>query len=115
MIQAAATTAWSDDAHVKSRRQIFQDRMTLAVSRLQPLGFIDRGPEATFYLWCPIPKKWARSEVDFSLELAQQGVITSPSSWLSEGIPGYIRFALVPAQEDMNKAFDIIEEFCSKI
>ena len=108
-IQAAATVAWSDDNHVMERRKIFSERIDYAFARLNKIGLIRERPAAGFYLWCRLPD--GTNDIDFCLELAEKGVITSPSQWLSEGIQGYIRLAMVPNLKDIEKAMDIIEEF----
>jgi aspartate/methionine/tyrosine aminotransferase len=109
-IQAAAITAWNDDNHVKERRKIFTDRINASFPVFKNLGMIEQSVETTFYLWCTVPKKWNGDDIKFTLDLAEQGVICSPSTWLSENIGGYVRFALVPEMEDMMKALRIIEK-----
>ena len=47
----------------------------------------------------------------FCLGLAEHGVICSPSSWLSESIKGWARFALVPDSDVMTEALDVIKEY----
>ena len=46
--------------------------------------------------------------------LAQEGVIASPSQWLSEGICSYFRLALVPDLKDIDTALSILERFVAK-
>lgn len=106
MLQKAAAIAWSDDKHVAERRQIFAKRIDLAMPYLQKLGMIDHKPEATFYLWCRVPG--GMDDVAFCLKLAELGVIASPSQWLSEGIKGYLRLALVPEDPDTIEAMEIL-------
>ncbi len=108
-IQKAAAVAWADESHVIERRSIFTKRIELAFPYLQKLGMIEQKPEATFYLWCKVPKGW--DDVEFCLRLAEKGVISSPSQWLSEGIKGYVRFALVPDDKDTIEAMEIISKF----
>ena len=110
-VQAGATVAWGDDEHVKVRRATFAKRMQVAGKFLIELGVLDRVPESTFYLWCKIPEKFGDDDVGFCLKLAQEGVITSPSQWLSEGIRGYVRFALVPDEDDTTIAMEIVQKF----
>lgn len=108
-IQKAAAIAWHDEEHVKERRKIFAKRIDIAFPYLQKLGMIEEKPEATFYLWCKVPNGW--DDVEFCLKLAEKGVITSPSQWLSEGIKGSMRFALVPDEKDTIEAMEIVTAF----
>ena len=114
-IQQAATIAWSDETHVEERRQIFAKRIALAVPVLRDLGMLEEAPAATFYLWAKIPARFHGDDVQFCLELAKEGVISSPSQWLSEGIKGFVRFALVPTEEDTMESFAILRKFVGKI
>ncbi len=113
-IQLGAVTAWLDDAHVEKRREIFFQRMETALPTLKKLGMLDKLPYAGFYLWCNIPKSWKTGDISFSLALADKGVITSPSSWLGEGIVDKVRFAMVPEKNDIQKAMKILEAFVLK-
>lgn len=110
-VQAGAVVAWNDDMHVAERRKIFSHRIKLATPYLQNLGLIDEIPEAAFYLWCRIPKAFGDDDVGFILKLAEFGIITSPSSWLSEGFKGYFRMALVPDDEATKEAMTTLTNF----
>ena len=85
----------------------------MAFPYLQKLGMIDQKPEATFYLWCKVPG--GLDDVAFCLRLAEEGVITSPSQWLSEGIKGAMRFALVPDDNDTIAAMDIVSRLVKSL
>lgn len=111
-IQKAAAVAWADEDHVAERRKIFAKRIDLAYPYLHKLGMIDTKPSATFYLWCKVPN--GQDDVEFCLRLAELGVIASPSQWLSEGIKGFVRFALVPDDKDTIEAMEIIAKYLKK-
>jgi succinyldiaminopimelate transaminase len=110
-VQTASVVAWNDDTHVLERRKIFSQRMDMAFPTLNQLGLLDKKPEATFYLWCRLPEAFPGNDVDFCLKLAEIGVIASPSQWLSEGIAGYFRLALVPTEQDLGEALRLIDGF----
>ena len=42
-------------------------------------------------------------------ELAKSAVIASPSSWLSDGLKGFFRLAMVPEDEDLSEAKEVIK------
>lgn len=112
-IEAASAVAWRDEQHVAERRKIFDQRIKLAAPFLQNLGLLDEAPSATFYLWCRVPH--SIDDVEFCLKLAEHGVITSPSQWLSHGIKGYFRLALVPEDNDTREAMGILESFVKSL
>ncbi len=110
-IQQAAVKAWNDDQHVLERRKIFDERLELATEVMKDLGLVSEKPKATFYLWCKVPESFKDNDVDFCLSLAKQGMITSPSQWLGEGIKGYFRLAMVPDLKDTRQALEIFKRF----
>jgi len=114
IIQKGSIVAWNDDEHVAERRKVFSHRLDMAVPVFQELGMIDERPAATFYIWAKVPEKFKGNDTKFALELAKLGVICSPSQWLSEGTKGYVRFALVPEDETMNEAFELLKNFLNK-
>lgn len=110
-VQKAAICAWNDDEHVRARRKIFNARIDAASAPLMEMGLLPEKPEATFYLWCKIPQSYGNDDVGFCLALAQAGVLCSPSSWLSEGMSGWFRLALVPDIAETLEAIEIIRTF----
>lgn len=76
------------------------------------LELMDNKPMATFYLWAKIPAKYGNDDIKFCLDLATKGVITSPSTWVSESIKGRFRIALVPGEEEILDGMDLIKSLC---
>ncbi|MBP9706269.1 MAG: aminotransferase class I/II-fold pyridoxal phosphate-dependent enzyme [Oligoflexales bacterium] len=109
-VQKAGAVAWLDDEHVRARREIFSQRMEYASNELLTLGLIKSKPLAAFYFWAKIPPRFGSDDVRFCLELAEKGVITSPSSWVSESVQGYFRLAMVPEMQEMKLGFELIKE-----
>ncbi|MEY4631933.1 MAG: hypothetical protein RIQ81_2053 [Pseudomonadota bacterium] len=112
-IQQGAAVAWADDDHVTERRRIFTKRLATFAPMLMELGMIQEIPRATFYLWARIPQKFGDDDVKFVLDLARLGVIASPSQWLSEGMRGHVRFALVPEEGPTQEAMAILRKHLS--
>lgn len=111
-IQEAATKAWSDDSHVVERRKKFNQRLNYTYKKMTEMGFGIQPPRATFYLWCKIPGY--DDDISFCKELAQEGIIVSPSSWLSSNQKGFIRLALVPELAEIKDAMTILESFMTR-
>jgi succinyldiaminopimelate transaminase len=112
-VQKAAICGWNDDEHVKARRKIFTDRIEAASKPLIDMGLLPAKPDATFYLWCRVPDSFKQNDVEFCLALANLGVLCSPSSWLSEGVNGSFRLALVPDTNETLEAIGIIRSLVS--
>jgi succinyldiaminopimelate transaminase len=104
-IQAAATAAWADDAHVAVQRDRYAERRSYARSRLAEAGLVDAGGPSSFYLWAcsadPAEHGW-----DVTARLAETGTLVAAGDLYGEGGGGYVRIALVQPLERLKLAFD---------
>ena len=93
-IQAAGVAAlesWAD--WVPGNIEIFRERRDAAVAAFSAAGFDVRPPEATMYLWIPVPRG-EPSEEFARRALEQEGVIVLPGAALGAGGEGFFRVAL---------------------
>lgn len=121
-IQEAAIYAWRDEEHVDNMRRSYDRKRDLITGALKDAGMDEPYAEATFYIWQPLPEEVSSSDFSSSmLQLSEEeklGINTTPGSALSlsgeyEGkIPGegYVRFALVPSEEDTERAAEAIRK-----
>jgi succinyldiaminopimelate transaminase len=104
-IQAAATAAWADDAHVAVQRARYAERRTYARSRLAEVGLVDAGGPSSFYLWArsadPAEDGWA-----VTARLAETGTLVAAGDLYGEGGAAFVRTALVEPLERLELAFD---------
>ena len=104
-IQAAATVAWADDAHVAVQRDRYAERRNYARSRLAEAGLVDAGGPSAFYLWFrsadPAEDGWA-----VTARLAETGTLVAAGDLYGEGGGDYVRMALVEPLERLELAFD---------
>lgn len=108
-IQEAGAVAWGDEEHVQKRREIFHRRLDLLGNIFLEKGLIKEIPKYTFYLWVKIPASFGNNDVEFCLDMAKKGVLSQPSSWLGDGCVGYMRFAMVPNEQETAEAIEIIK------
>jgi aspartate/methionine/tyrosine aminotransferase len=59
------------------------------------------------YLWIATPP--AETSEIFATRLLEHGVIVAPGSFLGASGEGYVRFALVPTEEECARAVEILE------
>jgi succinyldiaminopimelate transaminase len=105
-VQAAATAAWSDDAHVDERRAIFRAKRDRLASYLSSRGFEVSGSEGAIYLWVKVPT--ANGDAFFA-RLLEHGIVVSPGESFGVGGEGYFRMALVPGLEQIEQAIQVWE------
>jgi len=110
-LQAVATAAWNDEAHVEENRALYQQKYAVAD---QIFGDIDgyQSPQAGFFLWLPVDdgeqaavKLWDAT-----------GVRVLPGAYLSRDVTGanpgakYIRVAMVAPIEEMQRGLTLIRD-----
>lgn len=122
-IQEGAIAAWKDETHVKAMREMYDKRRDIITTALKNAGLREPYAEATFYVWQPVPE--GMTSADFTALLMQLsdkeklGINTAPGSGLSLSGPigdrtpgeGFVRFALVPSEDDTRIAAQAIEAY----
>ncbi len=103
-VQRASVAAWSDDAHVEDVRAIYRRKRETMLPALEAAGLRLAGSTATFYLWLDVR---GPSEA-FARRLLEHGVVCAPGSFFGPAGEGYVRFALVPTQEECERAAEIV-------
>jgi acetylornithine aminotransferase len=102
-VQAAATVAWGDDAHVAERRQIFAAKRALLLAHLRRLG-LQVGGEGAFYLWVRVPQ--GHTSESYRERLSREGILVVPGPQFGREGDGFIRLAMVPTLADCQRAIE---------
>jgi acetylornithine aminotransferase len=103
-VQHASVAAWSDDAHVEDVRAIYRRKRETMLPALEAAGLRLAGSTATFYLWLDV----GGPSEPFARRLLEDGVVCAPGSFFGPAGEGYVRFALVPTQEECERAAEIV-------
>jgi LL-diaminopimelate aminotransferase len=104
LVQHAGLAALrSHDEWLPGNLEIFRARRDAAVDVLRSSGFDVRRPEATMYLWVPLPAGEA-SEPFARRLLQEQGVAVMPGVALGSGGEGFFRIALTLPEERIREA-----------
>jgi succinyldiaminopimelate transaminase len=105
-VQRASIAAWSDEAHVDAVRALYRRKRDTLLPAFEEVGLRLAGSTATFYLWldCGGPS------VDFARRLLDHGIVVAPGSFFGDAGEGYVRAALVPTQEQCERAAAIIRQ-----
>jgi acetylornithine aminotransferase len=106
-VQHAAIAAWSDDAHVASRRKVFADKRALLLAHLRKLG-LSVGGEGAFYLWVRVPR--GETSESYAARLAERNILVVPGTSFGAEGAGFIRLAMVPTLADCAKACEVWQD-----
>jgi acetylornithine/N-succinyldiaminopimelate aminotransferase len=100
-IQEAACLAWSDDAHVAERREIFARKRALILTQLEAKG-LRCTSAGVFYIWVRVPD--GETSDSYAEKLAERGILVAPGQHFGPSGKGFVRLAMVPTLEDCAKA-----------
>jgi succinyldiaminopimelate transaminase len=106
-VQHASVIAWTDEGHVEHTRERYRRKRDLLLAVLERKGMRSAGGPATMYLWLEVPGR--ESSEAFAARLLEHGVIVSPGSFFGKAGEGYWRIALVPTEEECERAATIFE------
>jgi 2,3,4,5-tetrahydropyridine-2-carboxylate N-succinyltransferase len=94
-VQAAATAALAEDAHVDEQRGRYARRRKQAQDALGEWGLVHDGGPSTFYLWLRAPEGreegWA-----ITRRLAEQGLLVAPGDLYGPDGSAHVRLSLRP-------------------
>lgn len=107
ILRAGAQALLGDQTGVRQMVQTFRERRDAFVAALQRIGWQVPVPQATMYVWAPLPPAWAERSLAFCQHLVQKtGVAASPGAGFGPGGEGYVRFALVHPPARLQEAVD---------
>jgi len=111
-VQYAGVEALDNPAaqeHISKMQQLYQERRDVVVKALQEAGWPSVKPQASFYVWAPVPKGYTSQDfVAFILD--KTGVVVTPGRGFGEYGEGYFRIALTVEVERLQEAMDRIKE-----
>ena len=89
-------------SYLKKMRAGYQKKRDIVVEGLNCLGWKLKKPQATFYLWVPVPKGFtSMSFVEHLMD--KTGVVVSPGTGFGDSGEGFVRFALVESDEKIKE------------
>ena len=103
-VQAAGVAALeSYDEFVPGNVAVFQSRRDAAVEAFRNAGFACDVPQATMYLWIPLPDG-IPSALFADRLLEEEGVVVMPGSGFGEGGEGFFRISFITSPERITEA-----------
>jgi len=93
---------------------LYERRRDVFVQALREQGWNVPSPQATMFLWAPIPEGWSSRSFSETL-LKSTGVASIPGNAFGERGEGYVRLALVEQEDVLREAAKYIGKFISKV
>jgi succinyldiaminopimelate transaminase len=102
VLQRAAIAAWNEEDHVTEVRARYRAKRDVLLPALEALGLRSAGGDASFFLWMEgsdaLAARWL-----------ERGVIVAPGSFFGPAGEGYLRLALVPPLEKIERAVELMQ------
>jgi LL-diaminopimelate aminotransferase len=120
-IQDGAVSALSDEFHVEKMRESYKRKRDLLIRAFIDAGLEDCTPEGTLYIWQKVFEGMSGEEFARTLLREDTAIVCTPGNLLADPVeqginPGrdYVRFALVPSEEETFEAAQRIRNALKK-
>ena len=107
-VQRASVVAWGDEEHVVRAREAYARKRALLLDVLLRKGLRDAGGASTMYLWIGVSD--GETSEAHAERLLQHGIVVAPGSYLGPSGEGYVRYALVPTEDECRQAVAMLED-----
>jgi len=102
---AGAAALKKAEGTVEEMRRVYKERRDLVVDSLNKMGWNIKKPEATFYVWAPVPEGYTSdSFAEYILENA--AVVLTPGNGYGKYGEGYFRIALTVEKDKLEEAME---------
>jgi LL-diaminopimelate aminotransferase len=110
-IQASAIAAYSTttETELQALMSVYQKRRDILVKGLQSLGWSIQPPQATLYVWTPVPPGYSSTEF-VSLLLDKCGILVPPGNGYGEFGEGFFRIALTIPEERLQEGIQRMKD-----
>lgn len=103
VMEAAAAAMTQDQTWILQRNKIYQQRRDKLIDGLLELGLKPKIPNASLYVWCPVPAGW--TSMEFCEELLEKArVSVTPGVVFGAQGEGHVRIAITTPQEQIDHA-----------
>ncbi|NLJ55465.1 MAG: aminotransferase class I/II-fold pyridoxal phosphate-dependent enzyme, partial [Firmicutes bacterium] len=90
-------------------RKKYQNRRDIVLKALREAGWPLQTPQATFYIWAPVPQGFTSEEFVAYL-LDKTGIVVTPGRGFGRYGEGYFRIALTVGEERMQEAMERLKK-----
>lgn len=99
-----------DQSWVEQRNLVYRRRRDVLVQGLRQLGFEVNQPQASLYVWCPVPS--GMTSVDFAAQALEQAQVSfTPGVVFGSGGEGFVRISMTAPEERLQEALDRLKKW----
>ena len=109
-LEAASHAMGTEASWIHERNAVYRERRDLIVSSLHKMGADVRSPQASLYVWCPIPDGWTSEAFALSM-LQEANVSIAPGMVFGSKGEGYLRISLTQPKEVIEVAMQKLTDW----
>jgi LL-diaminopimelate aminotransferase len=92
-----------DQSWVEQRNLVYRRRRDILVQGLRQIGFEVQEPQASLYIWCPVPS--GLSSVEFAAQALEQAQVSfTPGVVFGPGGEGFVRISITAPEPRLEEA-----------
>lgn len=103
ILEAATHAMGMDQTWIHERNEVYRHRRDLIINGLRQLGISVAIPQASLYIWAPIPEGWKSDQFALSL-LKEAGVSVAPGAVFGSEGEGFFRISITQPEERIKEA-----------
>jgi len=110
---AAVLNSQEGEDYIAQANKGFKEKQQILVEGLRKLGWSEKDfmvPDATFYLWLPIPKEYKTSKDYTAALLEKSGIVAVPGSAFGKFGEGYVRLSIVAPKDKLHEVIERMEK-----
>jgi len=110
ILEAATKAMGTETSWVHERNAVYRERRDLIVSSLCKIGVDVKSPQASLYIWCPIPE--GRKSEEFALAMLEDAnVSVAPGTVFGSNGEGYLRISITQPMEVIEMAMQKLTDW----
>ena len=114
ILEAASRAMELESSWIQERNTVYRQRKDLIIESLRELGVEVKNPQASLYIWCPIPEGWTSE--NFALAMLNEArVSVAPGTVFGSGGEGFVRISIVKPKEIIAEAMQRLKLWWKKI
>jgi len=113
ILSAAAVAMNGDQSWLVERNQVYAQRRDQVVSALNRLGLSVSPPQASLYVWSPVPAGWTAEAFTVAV-LEEAHLSLTPGTVFGRQGQGYVRITLTASAERISEGMQRLESWMKK-
>ncbi len=110
---AAIAALSGDQEWLQERNDVYRQRRDKIITCLHDLGLMALEPQATIYVWCPVPDGWTSVKFAGSL-LREAHLSVTPGTVFGRNGEGYVRISITSPEEQIDEALERLSDWMGK-